>query len=173
MTHSDKAPTAEQLARRIAFGDVRLPHRFWDRIKIDGETGCWLWTAARNKAGYGIFWVSGDRTRLAHRVAYQTLVGDIAPQLHCDHLCRTHQCVNPNHIEAVTASENHRRGVSDEVTSARHARVTHCPSGHEYSAQNTYIARDGCRHCRTCKTLRDPKSRAYKLARKMEARTNG
>ena len=29
-------------------------------------------------------------------------------------------------------------------------RKTHCPQGHEYTAENTRIDRNGKRHCRTC-----------------------
>jgi hypothetical protein len=29
-------------------------------------------------------------------------------------------------------------------------RKTHCPQGHEYSIENTYIDHRGGRHCRTC-----------------------
>lgn len=28
---------------------------------------------------------------------------------------------------------------------------THCPKGHPYSAENTYITSEGGRKCRTCK----------------------
>ena len=31
----------------------------------------------------------------------------------------------------------------------------HCPHGHEYSPENTYIHPDGGRYCRTCKRLRE------------------
>jgi hypothetical protein len=31
-----------------------------------------------------------------------------------------------------------------------HARLTHCPQGHEYSAANTYYTPSGHRHCRIC-----------------------
>ncbi len=30
-------------------------------------------------------------------------------------------------------------------------RKTHCPSGHEYTEQNTYLDPNGWRHCRKCK----------------------
>lgn len=40
--------------------------------------------------------------------------------------------------------------------------VTHCPYGHEYTPDNTYVARDGGRECRTCANER---SILYRLER--------
>jgi hypothetical protein len=45
-----------------------------------------------------------------HRFAYELLVGPIPAGLVLDHLCRNRLCVNPNHLEPVTNSENPRRG---------------------------------------------------------------
>jgi hypothetical protein len=43
------------------------------------------------------------------RLAYRTMVGEIAPGLQIDHLCNTRSCANPKHLEAVTRAENQRR----------------------------------------------------------------
>lgn len=48
------------------------------------------------------------RTLIAHRLAY-LVHSDIPPQLAIDHLCYNTLCVNPLHLEAVTAAENNRR----------------------------------------------------------------
>jgi len=34
------------------------------------------------------------------------------------------------------------------------ARKTHCPQGHEYTEENTYVSPDGVRQCRTCRKVR-------------------
>jgi len=36
---------------------------------------------------------------------------------------------------------------------------THCPAGHEYTAENTYMHPKGSRICRTCKRERDARAR--------------
>lgn len=48
-----------------------------------------------------------------------------------------------------TPSEN----VLDTVRYGNHvqARKTHCPEGHPYDAENTYVFPDGRRHCKTCR----------------------
>ena len=73
--------------------------RFW--AKVDKTDDCWLWTANRTNAGYGHFWLD-RRMVLAHRFAYELLIGPIPDGLTLDHLCRVRACVNPAHLEAVT-----------------------------------------------------------------------
>lgn len=77
---------------------------FW--IKVQKTSGCWNWQAAKNQ-GYGTF-----RGQRAHRWAYEKLVGPIPEGLTIDHLCRNRGCVNPSHMEPVTASENARRATA-------------------------------------------------------------
>ena len=90
----------------ITFGDPRLPDRFWVKVKLDDESGCWLWTArVHHSRGYGQF--SLDRTmRQAHRVAYAALVAAIPPRMQLDHRCRVRRCVNPAHLAVVTNKLN-------------------------------------------------------------------
>jgi len=39
-------------------------------------------------------------------------------------------------------------------------RRSHCPAGHPYDTENTYVNRQGCRSCRTCKRQSDRRRRA-------------
>lgn len=77
---------------------------------LERPTGsdCWLWTGYVAAGGYGEFHLAG-RTRKAHRVAYELLVGPVPEGLDLDHLCRVRRCVNPEHLEPVTRQENLRR----------------------------------------------------------------
>lgn len=124
--------------------------RFWEKVDLGDGTGCWLWTGARNPNGYGQFW-SGRRLGLAHRYAYETLVGPIPDGLSLDHLCRVPACVNPVHLEPVSHRENCLRGISP---AAQQAQQTHCKNGREFTEENTrlQILRSGRvkRHCREC-----------------------
>lgn len=130
----------------IAFGDPRLPERFWSKVSVN-ETGCWVWTA-KVRHGYGQFSLKVNGRELsprAHRHSYAVLVGPIPEGLHLDHLCRVRSCVNPAHLEAVTQAENNRRAA---------AARTHCPAGHPFSEPNIYFSKRG-RQCRTCRRDRN------------------
>lgn len=75
---------------------------------IDVETGCWEWQANLIGTGYGQFRHCG-RSKLAHRHEYEWRYGPIPYGLELDHLCRNKRCVNPDHLEAVTHTENMQR----------------------------------------------------------------
>src|SRR3990167_11094632 len=128
------------------FGDARLPARFWAKVRVL-PNGCWEWMASKQTVGYGQFSVGPHMMALAHRVAYETLVGAIPEGLQSDHLCRNRICVYPAHIELVTSHENTLRGNSPP---ALHARQTHCLNGHPFDEVNTHRLPDGERQCRAC-----------------------
>lgn len=113
------------------------------------ENGCWDWVGPSGSRGYGQWWLN-KRYRPAHRVMYERANGPIPLGLVLDHLCRDHSCVNPDHLEAVTQRENVLRG---NGVAAANSKKTHCPKGHEYTPENTYIQKckknDG-RICRMC-----------------------
>lgn len=119
---------------------------FWS--KVNKTEGCWIWTGYRQPEGYGRVdaktKLTSSGTRLAHRIAYELLVGPIPDGLHLDHLCRIPACVNPDHLEPVTSAENTRRGLHGELR-------TECKRGHELTPENTRIrASDNSRKCRQC-----------------------
>lgn len=122
--------------------------RFMEKVR-PAESGCWQWTAYAGKHGYGRFYLNG-KGALAHRWSYEYHVGPIPDGLVLDHLCRNTSCVNPEHLEPVTTSENVLRGLTPQITRERALAITHCPQGHEYTAENTYTGGRG-RTCLTCK----------------------
>jgi len=82
--------------------------RFWDRVEKTDT--CWLWTGSKTQGGYGQLSVDGVCVG-AHRIAYRLLIGPYPAGYHIDHLCRVRNCVNPDHLEAVTVAENLRRSM--------------------------------------------------------------
>lgn len=79
--------------------------------------GCWIWTGLLNPRGYGQLDVQGVHG--AHRVFYTLFKGPIAKRMTLDHLCHVTYCVNPDHLEQVTFSENSRRAKQWCVTRKR------------------------------------------------------
>jgi hypothetical protein len=83
------------------------PEDILKRYSID-EVGCWIYTGAKSHLGYGIFYMQ-QHSYPAHRVSYELAKGKIEKGLVIDHSCRKRSCINPDHLEAVTQSENVRR----------------------------------------------------------------
>jgi len=146
------------------YGDKTREERFWEKVgPHDDPTKCWLWTAGtvKNKgshgvAQYGSFKVDG-KMMLAHRFSYEMYYHVIIPEgMTIDHVkargCTSTLCVNPYHLEVVSGRVNTLRGVSP---SALHAKVSHCPQGHLYDEENTYVYL-GSRYCRVCNRERYP-----------------
>ena len=70
--------------------------RFWAKVKIRDDY-CWLWQAAKDDIGYGIFAV-GSRNLKVHRLAYLIHTGiDPLDQL-VSHTCGSPACVHPVHL---------------------------------------------------------------------------
>lgn len=84
---------------------------FWTHVVIQPE-GCWEWTGNKIRTGYGACSKgrTGEYSALAHRRAYQMIVGPVPEGLELDHLCSRRSCINPDHLEPVTHQENIMRG---------------------------------------------------------------
>lgn len=97
--------------------------RFWLKTVKRGPDECWDWIGTKDRFGYGVLGIQREdkpgryMNILAHRFSYILHGGDIPlvdektnPVYPIDHLCRNIACVNPAHMEIVTAAENTRRG---------------------------------------------------------------
>ena len=82
---------------------------------IINDNGCWIWQLNKNYKGYGYVGINGKLVR-AHRYYYEQAKGKIPKGLQLDHLCHVRSCVNPEHLEAVTLTENVRRGMGTRLT---------------------------------------------------------
>lgn len=81
--------------------------RFEQHYTPEALTGCWLWTAAVNKDGYGKVKVQG-RDTTAHRWSWTLHNGPVPEGLHVLHRCDVPSCVNPAHLWLGTNLENDR-----------------------------------------------------------------
>jgi hypothetical protein len=133
----------------------------FSRLYAVAESGCWLWTGALDRKGYGRFRLAGAAVP-AHRAAHVLFIGEIPTRFVIDHLCRNPRCVNPAHLEAVTNRTNVIRGLSAAANRRRGDRTTHCPRGHEYTADNTRLSSKGWRVCRQCEAARHRRNRLDK-----------
>lgn len=132
---------------------------------------CWVWNAALEDDGYGTFSVEvygGVRTApgkdgkrrtrsgRAHRVAFEHFRGPVPAGLYLDHIvCDRRGCVNPWHTEPATPRQNVIRiGRHGGSAAAVNAIKTHCPKGHEYTEENTYLDA-GARKCKVCVRARN------------------
>lgn len=120
--------------------------RILKHVSVSASTGCWNWTACKDRDGYGKITVDRSGKR-AQRVSYEAFRGPIPSGLFTDHLCRNRACVNPWHLEPVTHTINQRRG---NTISSQYFGKTHCKRGHEFTPENTKPTPKGFRSCRTC-----------------------
>lgn len=128
--------TGPEMARIIPLADIAASKEF-----------CWSWNGYVDNQGYGKIRRRNKLTQ-AHRVFYEFFMGDIPDGLVIDHLCRNRSCVNPHHMEPVTAAENTRRGIFPNSLKL------YCPNGHPYFGQNLIVnKKTGGRACRTCRNL--------------------
>ena len=88
-----------------------------EKMTLDESFGCWALPLAaeydsKNRARYPTlsstkFEAKGE---LAHRFVVRRLFGPLESEEHLDHICRSHACCNPMHLEIVTHATNTRRG---------------------------------------------------------------
>lgn len=120
-------------------------------IRVNGH-----WIVDKYKNGYGKIYANG-KNWLFHRLSYEVFVGEIPEGFQVDHLCKITNCVNPDHLEAVTPREN---SVRSNSVSGINSRKTHCKFGHPLSGNNLYMyGGRTARQCRRCHADREAKRR--------------
>jgi hypothetical protein len=122
--------------------------RFAEKVAIRPD-GCWIWTGATSMLGarknfpYGNVSYQGKKWQ-AHRFSYLLYKGAIPKELEIDHLCKVTNCVNPDHLEAVTYTENVRR------SSRYHPDGSTCSRGHLMMLGNYKMRPEGFKRCLLC-----------------------
>lgn len=88
--------------------------RFFSKVRLPRENGCWPWMAGKNSSGYGHFWTGEWRDEAhkrpicvqAHRWAYERFVGPIPEGMCVLHSCDEPDCVYPKHLFLGTQADN-------------------------------------------------------------------
>lgn len=78
-------------------------------VNMGFKTPCWIWQYGCNAQGYGVMALSRKKQVIVHRYYYIKEKGQVPAGLELDHLCGITSCVNPDHLEPVTRSENMKR----------------------------------------------------------------
>lgn len=140
---------------------LSIPERLAARSVQDGA--CVVWTGGKQPDGYGkIFVYEGGRcrTKLVHRVAYETYVGPIPPAHDIDHICWRRDCICPSHLRPLPLRENRKLRRNNRKSDGS------CFHGHALSGANLYVTPAGHMRCRTCRGLATTRYRARLKARK-------
>lgn len=94
-----------------------ITDRIKEAVDICPTTDCWLWKQRVDKDGYGQVSLH-QKTKHAHRVAYEAFVKPIESGMICSHICDAkyptdskeyRRCCNPEHIVIATPAENSAR----------------------------------------------------------------
>src|SRR6266404_3650782 len=81
----------------------------WFWAQVIRQQYCWVWSRARNSAGYGHFCrkVGGHkRWFICSRVAYELSIGPIPDSMEVMHVCDNPPCVRPDHLTIGTHKDN-------------------------------------------------------------------
>lgn len=171
--------TPDQIGHRARPYRPRISPEVYDahwieRVKkgcVVDAAGCWLWQGNLSLKGYG---QTNYRTKTIpiHRFMYKIVNKiELSTKQYVCHRCDVRNCCNPEHLFIGTQFDN----MADSVRKGRHAEqlVTHCPKGHEYDAENTYVVKKAngktSRDCKTCARARGrinagwPEALAYSM----------
>ncbi|WP_100485619.1 HNH endonuclease signature motif containing protein [Mycobacteroides abscessus] len=120
---------------------------------------CLVWQGALDRDGYGSFYFRGANRR-AHRMAWYIANGAIPDGFVVNHTCRNRACVNPQHLQMVTARDNALKDSSS--VGYVNSQKTKCPNGHPYDKRVMWAGRTQ-RVCSVCdrETRNAAKRRRY------------
>lgn len=136
----------------------------WTQYQVNDRTGCWEWTGALTREGYGQ-WPHPPHdgsSILAHRQFFTRHKGPIGEGLQVDHTCRVRECVNPDHLDAVTAQVNLQR-MQDAILAGRCRNNLH----DVLNPEDWHVPPSGKgRRCRACNVERKHRRNARERARR-------
>jgi hypothetical protein len=141
-----------------------LADRFWAKVDKNGPEvrvglgECWVWTAAKDRRGYGKIGDDGA-TKIAPRVAWEIEHG-ASPGDRCVlHHCDNPGCVRPSHLFLGTAADN----AADKVAKGRQSTKATGLGWHCMGERNP-LARHSDDDVREARRLREAGARITDLA---------
>lgn len=102
-----------------------LRARFSAKVQHDPETGCEVWTGARERDGHGRFRIAWDAVVRVHRWAWEQERGPIPEGKILCHTCDVPACVNLAHLYIGDHADN----VRDREARGRGVRRTGAQAG--------------------------------------------
>ncbi|HCG55324.1 MULTISPECIES: HNH endonuclease [Brevibacterium] len=84
---------------------TKTPEDAFAKFAVSVAGGCLLWTAGKDRDGYGNIAVYGRKTR-AHRYAWERIYGPMPDGMQVDHKCWNPSCVNIEHLRLANHAEN-------------------------------------------------------------------
>jgi len=86
--------------------ELTLEQRLWSKV-TKSDDGCWNWTAAKDKRGYGRLNLGQKKgIILAHRLSWILAFGDIPDGICVLHACDNPSCQRPDHLFLGTIADN-------------------------------------------------------------------
>jgi len=79
---------------------------FWKHVDKSDINGCWIWTAYKDRDGYGRFWPQTNKIWGAHRFSLLLEGIDLTTGPLVMHSCDNPSCVNPKHLKVGNQSQN-------------------------------------------------------------------
>lgn len=151
-----------RLDRKTDLERRRFERNFRSKITLDAA-GHHMWGGANN-GRYAQVRLGGGAMFYAHRVAFVLAHGrDPHPHMVIDHACGEPLCVNPAHLEEVTAAYNILRGSGP---TAINAQKIECTRGHLLAGDDVAVNSRGWRSCKRCARANYQRRRAAELVAK-------
>lgn len=91
--------------KSMNFKNISAKTRFGNNVDMSNIDGCWVWTGAKTKFGYGWFYMNNLNFK-AHRVSWTNWIGFIPNHLQVLHKCDNPSCVRPDHLFLGSQKDN-------------------------------------------------------------------